>query len=121
MWINGGTIFDPVSGTARVGDIQVKDGLIEGVHPGGAGGTRSGAVDAKGLWVLPGLIDMHVHLRDPGFEYKEDIVSGSRAAAAVNSPRLTARSAAASRHSIWHRIRAEVTGTICAWAIAASG
>lgn len=82
MWINGGTIFDPVSGTARVGDIQVKDGLIEGVHPGGAGGTRSGAVDAKGLWVLPGLIDMHVHLRDPGFEYKEDIVSGSRAAAA---------------------------------------
>ncbi len=82
MWINGGTIFDPSSGTARVGDIQVKDGLIEGVHPGGAGGARAGAVDAKGLWVLPGLIDMHVHLRDPGFEYKEDIVSGSRAAAA---------------------------------------
>ncbi len=82
MSINGGTIFDPSSGTARVGDIQVKDGLIEGVHPGGAGGARAGAVDAKGLWVLPGLIDMHVHLRDPGFEYKEDIVSGSRAAAA---------------------------------------
>lgn len=82
MWINGGTIFDPVSGTARVGDIQVKDGLIEGIHPGGAGGARDGSVDAKGLWVLPGLIDMHVHLRDPGFEYKEDIVSGSRAAAA---------------------------------------
>ena len=82
MWINGGTIFDPVSGTARVGDIQVKDGLIEGVHPGGAGRARAGAVDAKGLWVLPGLIDMHVHLRDPGLEYKEDIVTGTRAAAA---------------------------------------
>ena len=81
MLIKGGTVFDPVSGTAQVADIHVRDGVIEGVYPNGkkaAGET----VDAKGLWVLPGLIDMHVHLRDPGFEYKEDIVSGSRAAAA---------------------------------------
>jgi dihydroorotase len=80
MWIKGGTIFDPVSGTAQAGDIQVRDGLIEGVYPGGKKGGE--AIDAKGLWVLPGLIDMHVHLRDPGYEYKEDIISGSRAAAA---------------------------------------
>ncbi|HNY65862.1 MAG TPA: dihydroorotase [Deltaproteobacteria bacterium] len=82
MWIKGGTIFDPVSGTAETGDIRIKDGLIEGVYPGGKKGSSPDAVDAKGLWVLPGLIDMHVHLRDPGYEYKEDIVSGSRAAAA---------------------------------------
>lgn len=81
MWIKGGTIYDPVSGTAQTGDIQVRDGLIEGVYPGGKKGSGE-AIDAKGLWVLPGLIDMHVHLRDPGYEYKEDIVSGSRAAAA---------------------------------------
>lgn len=81
MWIKGGTIYDPVSGTAQTGDIQVRDGLIEGVYPVGKKGAGE-AIDAKGLWVLPGLIDMHVHLRDPGYEYKEDIVSGSRAAAA---------------------------------------
>jgi dihydroorotase len=51
------------------------------VYPVGKKGAGE-AIDAKGLWVLPGLIDMHVHLRDPGYEYKEDIVSGSRAAAA---------------------------------------
>jgi dihydroorotase len=82
MWIKGGTIFDPVNGTAKVGDIQVKDGRIEGVYAGGKKGAAGEAFDAKGLWVLPGLIDMHVHLRDPGYEYKEDIVSGGKAAAA---------------------------------------
>lgn len=82
MWIRGGTILDPVSGMAEVGDIQIKQGIIAGVYPGGKKGKDGDAIDARGLWVLPGLIDMHVHLRDPGYEYKEDIISGSLAAAA---------------------------------------
>jgi dihydroorotase len=82
MWIKGGMIFDPVSGIAQVGDIHIEDGIIAGVYPGGKKGKDGDVIDAGGLWVLPGLIDMHVHLRDPGYEYKEDIISGSMAAAA---------------------------------------
>ncbi len=82
MWIKGGTIFDPAGGTVQAGDIHIADGVISGVYPGGNNGKDGEIVDAQGLWVLPGLIDMHVHFRDPGYEYKEDIVSGSLAAAA---------------------------------------
>jgi len=88
MWIKGGTILDPVSGTAQVGDIHIKEGIVAGVYPGGKRGEDGDMIDAKGLWVLPGLIDMHVHLRDPGYEYKEDIVSGSMAAAAGGVTRV---------------------------------
>ncbi len=82
MWIKGGKIFDPAAGTVQTGDIQVTEGIITGVYPGEDKGRDGETIDAQGLWVLPGLIDMHVHLRDPGYEYKEDIVSGSHAAAA---------------------------------------
>lgn len=82
MWIKGGKIFDTAGGTVQTGDIQVTDGIISGVYPGGDKGRDGETIDAQGLWVLPGLIDMHVHLRDPGYEYKEDIASGSHAAAA---------------------------------------
>jgi len=82
MWIKGGTILDPVSGMTQVGDIHIKEGIIAGIYPGGKKGKAGDVIDAKGLWVLPGLIDMHVHLRDPGYEYKEDIISGCMAAAA---------------------------------------
>ena len=82
MWIKGGTILDPVSGTAQVGDIHIKEGIIAGEYPGGKKGKAGDVIDEKGLLVLPGLIDMHVHLRDPGYEYKEDIISGCMAAAA---------------------------------------
>ena len=78
--IRGGRIIDPANGIDRTADLLVLDGRIAGpaqpVPPGVA------EIDAQGLWVVPGLTDMHVHLREPGEEYKEDILSGTRAAAA---------------------------------------
>jgi dihydroorotase len=82
MWIKGGTIIDPANGIEQAGDIHIREGLIAGVYLDGCPETDEEVIDAAGLWVLPGLIDMHVHLREPGYEYKEDIASGSRAAAA---------------------------------------
>lgn len=82
MWIKGGMIFDPMSSLEQAGDIHLREGVIAGVYPGGKKGKKDDVIDARDLWVLPGLIDMHVHLRDPGYEYKEDIISGSMAAAA---------------------------------------
>src|SRR5208337_5319862 len=83
MWIKGGRLIDPANNRDEQVDILISDGRIEDIRPTG-GLTPSGEeiIDAKGLWVLPGLIDMHAHLREPGYEYKEDIASGSQAAAA---------------------------------------
>ena len=79
--IVGGTVVDPVAGTLGRADILVVDGRIEtigeGAHPGDLP-----VIDASGLLVLPGLVDMHAHLREPGYEYKETIESGTRAAVA---------------------------------------
>jgi len=79
--LQGGRIFDPASGLDAVGDVLVRDRSIAAV--GEVAQVPSGAerVDARGLWVLPGLMDMHVHLREPGQEHKETIASGTRAAA----------------------------------------
>ena len=57
-------------------DILVEDGIIKKIEPS----IKGEGIDLKGLTLLPGLVDMHVHLREPGFECKEDIASGSRAA-----------------------------------------
>ncbi len=83
MWIKGGRLIDPANNRDEQVDILIWDGRIKDIRPAG-GLTPSGEdiIDAKGLWVLPGLIDMHAHLREPGYEYKEDIASGSQAAAA---------------------------------------
>ncbi len=78
--IRNGRIIDPVNGIDRVGDLFVRDGVLVESPRDLPDSTRE--VDASGYWVVPGLIDMHVHLREPGEEYKEDIVSGTRAAAA---------------------------------------
>ena len=58
------------------------NGLVKELGKGLAAPAGCEVLDATGKYVVPGLIDMHVHLRDPGLEYKEDIVSGTRAAAA---------------------------------------
>lgn len=82
--IRGGRLLDPERGTVTGGDIICRDGVIQAVGPDAAAAAPPpGAeiIDASGLLVAPGLIDMHVHLRDPGLEYKEDIASGTRAAA----------------------------------------
>jgi len=77
--LKNGRILDPVNGIDRKGDLLVFNGLIS---PAGIEVPADvQVIDVSGCWVVPGLIDMHVHLREPGEEYKEDIVSGTRAAA----------------------------------------
>ena len=79
--ITGGRIIDPANGIDGPGDVLIRNGKIAAVgvseHPDGA--VR---IDATGLIVCPGLIDLHVHLRTPGFEQKETIATGTAAAAA---------------------------------------
>ncbi|MEA5115284.1 MAG: dihydroorotase [Geobacteraceae bacterium] len=80
--IKGGHVIDPSQNLDEKLDILVADGKIKEIGKKLAAPKGAEVIDAKGLLVTPGLIDMHVHLRDPGLEYKEDIVTGTRAAAA---------------------------------------
>ncbi|HMM20948.1 MAG TPA: dihydroorotase [Selenomonadales bacterium] len=81
LLLKGGRIIDPAQNVDLVGDVLVQDGRIAKVggqiDPGDAE-----VLEARGLVVAPGLIDLHTHLREPGLEAKEDIGSGTRAAAA---------------------------------------
>lgn len=79
--IKAGRVIDPANGLDAVRDILVEDGVIVQVAETIVAGDAE-SVDASGKLVVPGLIDIHTHLRDPGFEYREDIISGTRAAAA---------------------------------------
>jgi dihydroorotase len=81
--IRGGRVIDP-GHVNDILDIVIKDGIIVDIKQNAlekGSDTDFIVIDASGKWVVPGLIDMHVHLRDPGQEYKETIESGSRAAA----------------------------------------
>ena len=78
--ITGGRVIDPANGIDKVCDVWVEDGKVAGV--GAFKGKATEAIDAAGKVVCPGFVDMHVHLREPGQEWKEDIASGSRAAVA---------------------------------------
>jgi dihydroorotase len=84
LFILNGRVVDPASRLDRRMEVIVSGGLIEAVRrPGGDRPKKSDRVlDAAGLLVLPGLIDMHVHLRDPGMTAAEDVATGTRAAAA---------------------------------------
>jgi len=79
--IKGGRILDPSENIDRQADLLVEDGRIAALGPDL---KVSGAevIDAEGCWVTPGFVDMHVHLREPGQEYKEDLASGGKAAVA---------------------------------------
>ncbi|MGO9258915.1 MAG: dihydroorotase [Bryobacteraceae bacterium] len=79
--IKNGRVIDPASATDRIADVLIVDGRIAGVAPN-LSSPRAEVFDAGGMIVAPGFIDMHVHLREPGFEHAETIESGSRAAAA---------------------------------------
>jgi dihydroorotase len=79
--IKNGRVIDPATQTDRVADVLIVDGRIAGVAPN-LSSPKAAVFDATGLIVAPGFIDMHVHLREPGFEHAETIESGSRAAAA---------------------------------------
>jgi dihydroorotase len=81
LLIQNGRVLDPSSAHDAVADVLIEDGKISRI---GAGiqADDAEAIDATGLLVAPGFIDMHVHLREPGFEHAETIETGSRAAAA---------------------------------------
>jgi dihydroorotase len=79
----GGTVVDPVAGRAAPGDVLIDDGRIAAVgDPGSLASADAETLDARGLLVVPGLVDMHVHLREPGYEYKETVATGVAAALA---------------------------------------
>ncbi len=82
LLIQGGRLVDPGQGVDDRLDILIEDGRVERIGKGLKAGRGGETVEAEGLIVAPGLIDMHVHLREPGQEYKETIESGTRAAAA---------------------------------------
>lgn len=79
--IKGGRVVDAAANTDKILDLYLDDGMIKKVGESLEQKEGDIVLDASGLAVLPGLVDLHVHLRDPGQEYKEDIESGSRAAA----------------------------------------
>ena len=81
LLIRNGRVIDPAPGMDAAADVLLEDGVIAAVGPNlDAAGAE--VFDATGLVVAPGFIDMHVHLREPGFEHAETIETGSRAAAA---------------------------------------
>jgi dihydroorotase len=84
-WVKGGKLVDPVKGKVENADLIIDHGRIERILPWGAfkeHGPGLEVVDGSGCLVAPGFIDAHVHLREPGHEYKETVWSGTRAAAA---------------------------------------
>jgi len=85
--IKNGRVVDPVKGTDEVLDVLIDEGKIARVEKNideasvTDGEKKLDVIEAEGLVVAPGLVDTHVHFRDPGFTYKEDIYSGAKAAA----------------------------------------
>ena len=78
--IKNGQVIDPATQKDEISDVLIENGVITRVEKG-IRVKDAQVIDAKGCYVMPGIIDMHVHLRDPGQTYKEDIESGSKAAA----------------------------------------
>lgn len=77
--LQNGRIIDPINKVDQQGDLWLRGGRIVAADSSVSEGAR--CIDLRGKWVVPGLIDMHVHLREPGEEYKETIASGTLAAA----------------------------------------
>ena len=86
MVITDGHVVDPASGLHEKADILISGDTIKEVYVHSKGEKWEGkgelCINADGMYVMPGFIDLHVHLRDPGLTYKEDIVTGTKAAAA---------------------------------------
>lgn len=85
VWIRDGRLVDPVRGTVERVDLIIEKGKVARLLPPGIfkeAGPHVRKIDAAEKFILPGLVDMHVHLREPGQEYKETIASGTRAAVA---------------------------------------
>lgn len=86
LWIKNGRLVDPKSQTDKICDICIERDRIAGIIPPGSAEQKhreaDEIIDAAGMVVAPGLIDVHVHFREPGFTYKEDVATGAAAAAA---------------------------------------
>jgi len=82
MLIRNGTLIDPAADREGPCDLLIEAGRVKDVQPKGGFGRLSvpEVIDAEGRWILPGLIDLHVHLREPGFEWKETVQTGVEAA-----------------------------------------
>ncbi|MCL2437727.1 MAG: dihydroorotase [Coriobacteriia bacterium] len=86
LLLKGAHVVDPVANLDGIADVLIQDGKISCVCPAGEGDCKQDTkgttvLDLTGKVLMPGFVDMHVHLREPGFEYREDIASGTRAAA----------------------------------------
>jgi dihydroorotase len=83
-WIRSGSVVDPLKGVVEGADVIVEKGKIASFLPPGVfedkGGVQCRVIDASNKLIVPGLIDMHAHLREPGQEHKETIATGARAA-----------------------------------------
>ncbi len=79
--LKGGTLIDPGTGRDEQTDLLIRDGRIETMGKG-ISASAAQVIELKGKIVAPGFMDMHVHFREPGFEYKETILTGCAAAAA---------------------------------------
>jgi dihydroorotase len=82
FFIEGGRVIDPANGVDGVRTVVVRDGRIAEVAERVERPKDAVAIDARGRWVTPGFVDLHVHLREPGQEYKETVETGARAAVA---------------------------------------
>ncbi|WP_035255370.1 dihydroorotase [Desulfatiglans anilini] len=85
LWIKNGQLVDPVQGVIEQVDLIIEEGVVTHLPPRGVfkpEGDQIEVIDAAGKMIVPGLLDMHVHLREPGFEYKETIATGTLAALA---------------------------------------
>ena len=107
--LRGGRLLDPASDVDAIRDVRVADGRV--VEVGEALSADGAAVvDCDGLWVTPGFVDLHTHLREPGFEDAEDVASGSAAGAAGGYTALCPMAntdpvcdAAAVAETVWRR------------------
>ena len=76
--VKNGRVLDPATGRDRVEDVYIRENAMSDAFPEQ---EADRIIDAAGCYVMPGLVDLHVHLRDPGLTYKEDVETGARAAA----------------------------------------
>ena len=79
--LRGGHLLDPSQGIDEQVDVVIENGKVTDITPPGRK-ARGREVNVEGMFVAPGLVDIHVHLREPGYEYKETIETGANAAVA---------------------------------------
>jgi len=82
LFIEGGRVIDPGAGIDGTRTVVIRDGIVAEVAEHVERPREARAIDARGKWVTPGFIDLHVHLREPGQEYKETVATGAAAAVA---------------------------------------